>query len=100
MFIFYLVVLAQRADGGTAGDVEASREADGVRTGAGVGEQSACSGRRRFYDEHMGGERGRELDDQRTDPRELSACLNREKERGERALEREKRSSMAPLLEN
>lgn len=44
MFIFYLVVLAQRADGGTAGDVEASREADGVRTGAGVGEQSACSG--------------------------------------------------------
>jgi hypothetical protein len=39
VFIFYLVVLAQRTDGGTAGDVEASREADGVRTGQGVGEQ-------------------------------------------------------------
>lgn len=43
MFIFYLVVLAQRADGGTAGDIEASREADGVRTGAGVSESACCA---------------------------------------------------------
>jgi hypothetical protein len=43
VFIFYLVVLAQRADGGTAGDIEASREADGVRTGAGVGESACCA---------------------------------------------------------